>query len=159
LSVPPTLHASLTARLDRLGPSAREVAQAGAAIGREFSYSLLAAITDLPEPALREALDRLINAGLGFCRGMPPEASYLFKHALVQDTAYGSLLRTRRQSLHWRIASALEEQFPEVVAAQPARLAQHCQEAGLAEQTVTYWLKAAQQAQAHWAVAEAVAQA
>jgi predicted ATPase len=104
LSVPPTLHASLMARLDRLGLIAREVARAEAAIGREFSHELLASITDLPEPQLRETLDRLVNAGVVFARGMPPEASYLFKHALVQDAAYGSLLRHRRQGLHRRIA-------------------------------------------------------
>ena len=136
LSVPATLHASLMARLDRLGPAAREVAQAGAAIGREFGYALLASITDLPEPQLREALDRLTSAGLVFARGTPPEASYLFKHALVQDAAYGSLLRSRRQGLHRRIVATLEERFPEIVQAQPALLAQHCQEAGLAEQAV-----------------------
>src|SRR5690349_22449646 len=99
LSVPATLHASLMARLDRLGPAAREVAQAGAAIGREFGYGLLAAVVDLPELQLHEALDKLAAAGLAFARSTPPEASYLFKHALVQDAAYGSLLRDRRQNL------------------------------------------------------------
>src|SRR6185369_5503263 len=118
----------LMARLDRLGPAAKEVAQAGAVIGREFSYVLLVSVTDLPDPQLREALERLTSAGLMFARGTPPEASYLFKHALVQDTAYGSLLRGRRQGLHRRIVAALEERFPEIVAAQPALLAQHCQE-------------------------------
>ena len=115
-------------------------------------------ITDLPEPQMREALDRLTRAGLVFARGTPPEASYLFKHALVQDAAYGSLLRGRRQSLHRRIVTTLEERFPEVVQAQPAMLAQHCQEAGLAEQAVGYWLKAGQQALARSAMAEAVTQ-
>jgi class 3 adenylate cyclase/tetratricopeptide (TPR) repeat protein len=158
LSVPATLHASLMARLDRLGPAAKEVAQAGAAIGREFGYGLLASIIDLPESQLREALDRLTGAGLVFARGAAPEASYLFKHALVQDAAYGSLLRSRRQGLHRRIAATLEEQFPEVVTAQPALLAQHYREAGLAEQAVVYWLKAGQQALARSAMAEAVAQ-
>jgi class 3 adenylate cyclase/DNA-binding transcriptional ArsR family regulator len=158
LSVPATLHASLMARLDWLGLVAREVAQAGAAIGREFSYELLASVIDLPEPQLREALDRLTNAGLVFARGLPPEAGYLFKHALVQDAAYGSLLRSRRQDLHRRIAARLEERFPEIVAAQPALLAQHCQEADLADQAVSYWLKAGQQALARSAMTEAVAQ-
>ncbi|MFL5283388.1 MAG: AAA family ATPase [Rhodopila sp.] len=158
LSVPPTLHASLMARLDRLGPVVRDVAQAGAAIGREFGYALLASTTDLPEPQLREALDRLTNAGLVFVRGTPPEASYLFKHALVQDAAYGTLLRSRRQRLHRRIAATLEEQFPEIVLAQPALLARHCQEAGLVEQAGVYWLKAGQQALARSALAEAVVQ-
>jgi class 3 adenylate cyclase len=112
-SVPATLQASLMARLDRLGSAAKEVAQAGAAIGREFGYDLLASVSDLPPLQLSEALDRLVNAGLLFARGIPPEASYLFKHALVQDAAYGSLLRGRRQSLHRRVAATLEERFPE----------------------------------------------
>ena len=134
------------------------MAQAGAAIGREFDYVLLVAISDLPEQQSWEALDRLTAAGLVFARGAPPEASYLFKHALVQDVAYGSMLRGRRQSLHRRIAATLEEQFPEVVQAQPALLAQHCQDAGLAEKAVGYWLKAGQQALARSAMAEAEAQ-
>ena len=158
LSVPATLHASLMARLDRLGPAAKDVAQTGAAIGREFGYGLLASITDLPEPQLREALDRLTNAGLLFVRGTPPESSYIFKHALVQDAAYGTLLRSRRQRLHSRIAATLEDRFPEIVLAQPALLAQHCAEAGLAEKAVAYWLKAGQQALARSAMTEAVAQ-
>jgi predicted ATPase len=111
LSVPATLHASLMARLDRLGPAAKEVAQAGAAIGREFGYGLLASATDLPEPHLREGLDRLTNAGLLFVRGVPPESSYIFKHVLVQDSAYGTLLRHRRQRLHGRIAAELENRL------------------------------------------------
>src|SRR4051794_41522001 len=114
-AVPVTLHASLMARLDRLGSAAREVAQAGAAIGREFGYSLVAAIADLPEPQLREALERLSNAGLVFARGTPPHASYLFKHALVQDAAYGTLLRGRRQMLHQKIGEAMEARFPDEV--------------------------------------------
>ncbi|MFL5282428.1 MAG: AAA family ATPase, partial [Rhodopila sp.] len=159
LSVPPTLHASLMARLDRLGSAAREVAQAGAAIGREFSYAVLSSIIDLPEVQLGEALGRLTGAALVFARGTPPAASYLFKHALVRDAAYGSLLRGRRQGLHRRIVATLEERFPEIVQAQPALLAQHCQEAGLAEQAVVYWLKAAQQAFVRWAFVEVVTQA
>ncbi len=158
LSVPATLHASLIARLDRLGPTAREVAQTGAAIGREFGHELLTSVTDLPEPHLGEALDRLANAGLLFVRGISPNSTYLFKHALVQDAAYGTLLRSRRQRLHARIAARLEDRFPEIVLAQPARLAQHCAEAGLAEQAIVYWLKAGQQALARSAMAEAVAQ-
>ncbi len=121
LSVPATLHASLMARLDRLGPAAKEVAQTGAAIGREFGYELLASITDLPEPQLRAALDRLTNAGLLFVRGTPPQSSYIFKHALVQDAAYGTLLRGRRQRLHTRIAATLEDRFPEIAWRNP-----HC---------------------------------
>ena len=124
-SVPATLHASLVARLDRLGPTAREVAQAGAAIGREFGFALLASITTLPVPQLREALNRLSDASLVFARGTPPDASYLFKHALVQDTAYDTLLRGPRQVLHARIAKAVREQFPEMIERSPEILAHH----------------------------------
>ncbi len=157
-SVPVTLHASLMARLDRLGPAAKDVAQTGAAIGREFGFGLLASISDLPEPQLCEALDRLTNAGLLFARGTPPDASYIFKHALVQDAAYGTLLRGRRQLLHSRIAATLQDRFPEIVLAQPALLAHHCVEAGLAEQAIIYSLQAARQAVARSAMAEAIAQ-
>ena len=108
LAVPASLHASLMARLDRLGP-AKEVAQIGAAIGREFSHSLLAAVARKPEAELGLALDRLIAAGLLFRQGMPPHSNYLFKHALVQDAAYGTLLREPRRALHARIAETLEE--------------------------------------------------
>jgi class 3 adenylate cyclase/tetratricopeptide (TPR) repeat protein len=158
LSVPATLHASLMARLDRLGPAAKDVAQTGAAIGREFGHGLLAPTTDLSEPQLREALDRLTNAGLLFVRGTPPQSSYIFKHALVQDAAYGTLLRSRRRRLHARIAATLEDRFPEIVLAQPALLARHYTEAELAEQAVVYWLKAGQQALVRSAMTEAVAQ-
>jgi tetratricopeptide (TPR) repeat protein len=158
LSVPATLHASLMARLDRLGPAAKEVAQSGAAIGREFGYELLASTTDLPEPQLREGLDRLTNAGLLFARGTPPESSYIFKHALVQDAAYGTLLRSRRQRLHARIAATLEDRSSELVLAQPALLAWHCTEAGLSEKAAAYWLKAGQQSLAGSAMMEAVTQ-
>jgi len=103
LPIPSTLQASLTARLDRL-PAAKQVAQIGAAIGQEFSHELLAAVAGLPEAALAQGLDELVNAGLAFRRGTPPEATYTFKHALVQDTAYVSLLRGTRQKLHARIA-------------------------------------------------------
>ena len=146
------------ARLDRLGPAAKDVAQTGAVIGREFGHELLASIADLPEPQLREALDRLTNSGLLFVRGTPPQSTYIFKHALVQDAAYGTLLRGRRQQLHARIAATLEDRFPEIVLAQPALLARHCAEAGLAEKAVVYWLKAGQQALARSAMTEAVAQ-
>ncbi|MFL5256483.1 MAG: AAA family ATPase [Rhodopila sp.] len=137
LPMPPTLHASLVAR---------EVAQAGAVVGREFGYLLLASIVDLPEPQLQEALDRLTHAGLLFVRGSTPQASYLFKHVLVQDAAYGSLLRSRRQSLHRRVAITLEEQFPEIVITQPALLAQHCMLAELIEPAVRHLLAAARHA-------------
>jgi class 3 adenylate cyclase/tetratricopeptide (TPR) repeat protein len=145
LAVPASLHASLMARLDRLGP-AKEVAQIGAAIGREFSHILLAALARMPEADLQHALDRLIRAGLLFRQGVPPHASYLFKHALVQDAAYGTLLRSRRQHLHGEITSTLEEAFPEIVETQPEILARHCAEAGLDEKAQQYWRTAGEQA-------------
>jgi class 3 adenylate cyclase/tetratricopeptide (TPR) repeat protein len=157
-AVPATLHASLMARLDRLGSTAKEVAQTGAAIGREFGFGLLASATDLPEPQLHAALDRLADAGLLFVRGTPPESSYIFKHALVQDAAYGTLLRSRRQGLHARIVATLEDRFPDIVLGQPVLLAQHCAQAGLAEKAVAYWLKAGQQALARSGMREAVTQ-
>ncbi|WP_104518531.1 adenylate/guanylate cyclase domain-containing protein [Rhodopila globiformis] len=157
-AVPATLHASLLARLDRLGPAAKDVAQTGATIGREFGFALLASVTDLPEPELRAALDRLANAGLLFVRGTPPQSIYLFKHAMVQDAAYGISLRSRRQRLHARIVASLEVRFPETVLSQPALLAQHCAAASLTEQAIAYWLKAGQQAMARAAMAEAISQ-
>ena len=156
LAVPASLHASLMARLDRLG-SAKEVAQIGAAIGREFSHALLAAVVRKPEAELGSALDRLIAAGLVFREGVPPHATYLFKHALVQDAAYGTLLRGHRQQLHARIAATLENQFPEIVETQPEALARHCAEAGLAEKAVGCWLKAGHQAMKRSAMLEAEA--
>ena len=158
LSVPATLHASLMARLDRLGSAAKDVAQTGAAIGREFEYGLLTSLTDLPEPQLRGALDRLTNAGLLFVRGTPPKSTYIFKHALVQDAAYGILLRSRRQLLHTRIAATLEDSCPDIVLAHPALLARHCAAAGLAEKAVAYWLKAGQKETDRSAMTEAFAQ-
>ena len=125
LAIPATLHASLIARLDRLGPVAKEIAQIGAVIGREFSYELIQLVVRRPEPELGTALDRLTDAGLLFCSGNPPHSSYLFKHALVQDAAYATLLRARRQQLHAAIAAELEAEFPEIVAAQPELLAHH----------------------------------
>ena len=129
LAVPASLHASLMARLDRLGP-AREVAQIGSAIGREFSHALLASVIRKPEAELGSALDRLVQAGLLFRQGVPPQASYLFKHALVQDAAYGTLLREPRRALHARIAETLESRFAETAESQPEILARHCTEAG-----------------------------
>ena len=130
LAVPASLHASLMARLDRLGP-AKEVAQIGSAIGREFSHALLASVVSKPETELGSALDRLIAAGLLFRQGVPPHASYLFKHALVQDAAYGTLLREPRRALHARIAETLEKDFADIAENQPEILARHCTEAGL----------------------------
>jgi predicted ATPase len=156
LAVPASLHASLMARLDRLGP-AKEVAQIGAAIGREFSHALLAAVVGKPEAELGSALDRLIAAGLLFRQGVPPHATYLFKHALVQDAAYGTLLREPRRALHARIAEAIESQFAEIAERQPELLAHHCIEAGLIEKGVSYWLRAGRNAAARYANVEAIA--
>jgi class 3 adenylate cyclase len=157
LTVPASLHASLMARLDRLGP-AKEVAQIGAAIGREFSHAMLAAVVRKPEAELGSALDRLIAAGLLFRQGVPPHATYLFKHALVQDAAYGTLLREPRRALHARIAEALESQFAETAETQPELLARHCTEAGLIEKAAGLWGKAGQRSLERSALVEAVAQ-
>jgi predicted ATPase len=157
LAVPASLHASLMARLDRLGP-AKEVAQIGAAIGREFSHALLAAVARKPEAELGSALNRLIEAGLLSRQGMPPHATYLFKHALVQDAAYGTLLREPRRALHAHIAEALESQFAEIVERQPELLARHCTEAGLIEKAAGLWGKAGQRSLARSALVEAAEQ-
>jgi class 3 adenylate cyclase/tetratricopeptide (TPR) repeat protein len=158
LGVPATLQASLMARLDRLGPAAKGVAQIGAAIGREFSYELAASVGELSEERLQEALQRLVDAGLVFQRGAPPAAEYLFKHALVQDTAYGTLLRRKRQQLHARIAEALETYSPELIDNQPELFAQHYAKAGLVEKSIAYWGKAGRRSAARSAMAEAAAQ-
>ena len=157
VAVPASLHASLMARLDRLGP-AKEVAQVGAAIGREFSHTLLAAVARKLEIELGSALDRLIGAGLLFRQGVPPYAAYLFKHALVQDAAYGTLLREPRRALHARIAETLETQFTEIAENQPEILARHCTEAGQIEKAVGLWGKAGQRSLARSALVEAVEQ-
>jgi class 3 adenylate cyclase len=157
LAIPASLHASLVARLDRLAPT-REVAQIGAALGRSFSHELISAVAPMPQQKIDESLAQLVAAELIFRRGTPPDAEYTFKHALVQDAAYSTLLRSRRQQIHGRIASTLESQFPETVTAQPELLAHHCGEAGLTEKAVGYWLKAGQQAVARSAMSEAVAQ-
>ena len=155
VSVPASLHASLMARLDRLGP-AKEVAQIGAAIGREFSHALLAAVVRKPEAELNSALDRLIAAGLLFRQGVPPHATYLFKHALVQDAAYGTLLREPRRALHARIAETLETQFADVAENQPELLARHYTEAGLIEKAAGLWGKAGQRSRERSALVEAI---
>ena len=157
VAVPASLHASLMARLDRLGP-AKEVAQIGAAIGREFSHALLAAVVRKPEAELGSALDRLIVAGLLFRQGVPPHATYLFKHALVQDAAYGTLLREPRRALHAQIAETLESEFPEIAERQPELLARHCTEAGLIEKAAGLWGKAGQRSLERSALVEAAAQ-
>jgi predicted ATPase/DNA-binding winged helix-turn-helix (wHTH) protein/class 3 adenylate cyclase len=136
LAIPMTLHASLMARLDRL-VSVRHVAQIGAAIGRKFSYTLMSAVSRLPEDELQAALGQLVASELVFQRGLPPEAVYSFKHALVQDAAHGSLLRNTRQQLHAQIANALETHSPEIIESQPELLAQHYAEAGLALDQLT----------------------
>ena len=115
LSIPATLHASLIARLDRLGPIAKEIGQVGAVLGREFDYELIERVAQRSAAELRLGLDRLTEAGLLFCRGVAPQSSYLFKHALVQDAAYGTLLRARRQELHARVAAVLEQHFADLV--------------------------------------------
>lgn len=155
LNVPATLQASLLARLDYLGWTAKEIAQIGSAIGREFSYELLARVAEKTEEELRSALDRFNQAGLVFCRGIPPEATFLFKHALVRDAAYSTLLRGHRHRLHGRIVTVLERNFPEVVKAQPETLAHHCAEAGLTEQAIEYCLAASKHATARSNNAEA----
>jgi class 3 adenylate cyclase/predicted ATPase len=155
LPIPASLHASLLARLDRLAP-VREVAQIGAALGRQFSHELIAAVAAMPQPQLDDALTQLLAAGLIYRRGTPPDAEYIFKHALVQDAAYGTLLRSRRQQLHARIAKTLESQFPEFAATQPALLGHHCAEAGLAEKALECWLAAGRHASRRSAAAEAV---
>src|SRR5439155_4244085 len=144
-AIPSTLHASLLARLDRLA-AVKDVAQIGAVIGREFSYPLIAAAAALSEKTLNAALTQLVDAELIFQRGIPPDATYQFKHALVQDASYASLVRSRRQQLHGQIARALEERFPETVTTQPEVLAHHFTEGGLVESGIDYWLKAGRRA-------------
>jgi predicted ATPase/class 3 adenylate cyclase len=145
MEVPASLHSSLVARLDRLG-SAREVARIGAVIGREFDYELLRAVARIAEGDLASALDQLCDSGLVFRRGHLPEARFLFKHALVQDAAYDSLLRADRRDLHQRIAEALEAQFPEITETRPELLAHHFTEGDVPGHAIRYWLKAGQQA-------------
>ena len=157
IRVPASLHASLMARLDRLG-TAKEVAQIGAAIGREFSHSLLAAVVGKAESEVEPALDRVVAAGLLFRQGVPPDATYLFKHALVQDAAYGTLLREPRRALHARIAETLDDQFPEIAESQPELLARHYTEAGLIEKAARRWGAAGQRSLARSALVEAAEQ-
>ena len=155
LAIPATLQDSLMARLDRLAP-VKEVAQTAAAIGREFSHELLAAVSSLPEKQLSAALDQLVDSGLVFRRGTPPNATYTFKHSLVQDAAYQSLLKSKRLQLHVQIANALEERLPDQVDLQPEVLAHHFSEGGLARQAIGYWVKAGQRAIRHSANTEAI---
>jgi len=158
LKVPATLHASLIARLDRLGTTAAEIAKIGAAIGRDFSYQLLAISAQRTEAELSDALSRLIDAGLVLQSGVLPQATFRFKHALVQDTAYSMLLRRPRQALHAQIARVIEQHFPIVADTQPEILAHHFTEAGLLELAVAYWYRAGKLSVAKSALAEAITQ-
>ena len=156
LAIPSTLQDSLMARLDRLA-AVKEVAQIGAAIGREFPYSLLQAVVGRDEAALKTSLAQLEDSELVFRHGEPPAARYTFKHALVQDTAYESLLKSRRQILHQRIAEALREKFPEIVEAEPELIAEHYTRAGLTEPAIVHWGKAGDLALRRSAFKEAIA--
>ena len=155
-SIPASLHDSLMARLDRI-PDVKALAQIAACIGRDFDFSLLAAVADRREPELVSALNKLAAAELIFRRGIPPAATYSFKHALVQDAAYQSLLRSKRQQLHGRIAKVLEQRFPDTVAAEPELLAHHYTAAGLTAQAIAHWRKAGARAIERSANAEASA--
>ena len=153
---PATLHASLMARLDRIGPVAKEIAQIGATIGREFSYELAAIVAERPEQELKETLGRLVEAGLVFQRGESPRSSFLFKHGLLQDAAYSTLLRGPRRALHARIAQAIEEMFPEIAESQPEVIARHRTEAGLRKPATIYWQRAGELALRRSAGSEAL---
>src|SRR5262245_21716790 len=156
VTIPTTLYDSLMARLDRL-PTVREVAQLGAVLGREFSYELLHALTTMEEVTLQHGLTQLVDAELLYQRGRPPRARYLFKHALIQDAAYASLLKSTRQQYHQQTAQLLEARFPEIVAAEPELLAHHYTEAGCHAQAVDYWQQAGTQALQRSANVEAIA--
>jgi class 3 adenylate cyclase/tetratricopeptide (TPR) repeat protein len=156
LAIPTTLHDSLMARLDRLA-TVKSLAQLGATLGREFSYELLQAVAPWDEATLRRGLQQLVEAEFLYQQGLPPQATYLFKHALIQETAYQSLLRSTRQQYHQPIAHALEERFPETGETQPELLAHHYMEAGLAAQAIPYWQRAGQRAIQRSAHAEAIA--
>ena len=156
-AIPPTLQQSLTARLDRLGP-AREVAQIGSVIGRDFSYGLLRALADMEDGPLQNALERLADADVLLVQGLPPEAEYRFKHALIQDAAYENLLKSRRQVLHRRVAEILRDQFAASAAAEPELLAHHFTQAGLIEDAIEWSGKAGQQSLEKSALVEAAEQ-
>ena len=155
LAIPATLHDSLMARLDRLA-AVKALAQLGATLGREFSYALLRAVAPWDEETVHQGLHQLVAAEFLYQRGVPPQATYTFKHALIQDVAYQSLLRSTRQQYHQRIAQALEAQFPETVATQPELVAQHYTAAGCTEQAVHYWQRAGQHASDRSAHLEAI---
>jgi class 3 adenylate cyclase/predicted ATPase len=155
VAIPATLQDSLMARLDRLG-AARDVAQLGAAVGREFAYDVLQALAPLDEATLQARLAQLVEAELLYQRGRPPRARYVFKHALIQDAAYASLLKSTRQQVHRQIAQVLEVRFPALVETQPELVAQHYTAAGCTEQAVDYWQRSGQQASDRSAHLEAI---
>ena len=154
-AIPLTLQQSLTARLDRLG-SAREVAQVGAVIGRDFSYKLLREIAGIGDAPLQAALERLADGDILLVQGLPPASDYRFKHALIQDAAYENLLKSRRQGLHRRTAQVLRDQFADTAAAEPALLAHHFTRAGLTEAAIEWWGNAGQRSLERSALAEAI---
>ena len=156
-AIPPTLQQSLTARLDRLGP-AREVAQIGAVVGRDFSYALLHAVSGMDDIPLRAALERLAEADILLVQGLPPESDYRFKHSLMQDAAYENLLKSRRQTLHRRIAETLRDHVAPIAAAEPELLAHHFTQAGLTEAAIEWWGKAGQRSLERSALVEAIEQ-
>ena len=155
LAIPATLHDSLLARLDRLG-AAKSLAQLGATLGREFAYALLQAVAPWDEATVRRGLQQLVEAELLYQRGLPPQATYVFKHALIQEAAYQSLLKRTRQQYHQRIAQVLEAQFLDIVETQPELLAHHYTEAGLGAQAVGYWQRAGERAIQRSAYPEAI---
>jgi predicted ATPase len=155
LAIPSTLQDSLMARLDRLAP-VKGTAQLGAAIGREFSYQLLEAVSPITGPALQDALGQLMAAELIYGRGAPPDSNYVFKHALVQDTAYATLLKSRRQQLHQRIAETIRDRFPQRADSEPGVIAHHFTQAGLLETAVGWWVKSGRRAMSRFANFEAV---
>ena len=155
VTIPATLRDSLMARLDRFMP-VKEIAQIGAAIGREFSYELIAAIAPMPQAQLDDSLARLSESGLAFRRGTPPDAIYTFKHALVQDAAYDSLLKSRKQELHAKIARVIEQRFPNIKATEPEVLAHHLTAAGLAEAAIPLWQAAGKLVLQRTALTEAI---
>jgi tetratricopeptide (TPR) repeat protein len=156
VTIPATLRDSLMARLDRFMP-VKEIAQIGAAIGREFSYELIAAVAPMPQAQLDDSLVRLSESGLALRRGTPPDALYTFKHALVQDAAYDSLLKSRRQELHGKIARVVDQRFPSVKTTEPEVLAHHLTVAGLAQAAIPLWQAAGELASKRMALAEAIA--
>jgi predicted ATPase len=155
LAIPSTLQDSLMARLDRLAP-VKEIAQLGATLGREFSYEVLRAVSPFDEGSLQQGLRQLVEVELLYQRGLPPHAMYFFKHALIQDTAYQSLLKSKRQEYHQQIARVLEEQFPDTTETQPELVAHHYTEAGLIVQALPYWQQAGERASQRLAYVEAI---